>query len=334
MSDVDTDLAGLSEIAPGLLRVRVPLPFPPTEVSAWLLEDGAGWTLIDSGVDSPATRAQFDAVLAHPLLQGRPVTRLLVTHFHPDHVGLAGWLHARTGAPIHMSRIEWLQARLILADPPERALDAYVAQYAASDAPPEFIAHMTRRGLLYRRWVGPLPYAYHAVRAGDVLSMAGTDWTVLIGEGHAPEMVCLHSAGRGILIAADQILPRITPHIGIHPADADADPLGAYLACLSRFEGLPAETLVLPSHGEPFTGLEERLVSLRAHHEERLQRLRDYCVEPRTVMETTSVLFRQLALEQVGFGLSEALAHLRHLVRRGEMEEIGGEVWRFRTLAR
>lgn len=333
MSDVETDLAGLSEIVPGLLRVRVPLPFPPTDVSAWLLEDGAGWTLIDSGVDSPATRAQFEAVLAHPMLQGRPVTRLLVTHFHPDHIGLAGWLHDRTGAPIHMSRVEWLHARLILADPPERGLEAYLAQYAASDAPAEFLAHLQRRGLLYRRWVGPLPYSYHAVREGDVLSLAGTQWRVIIGEGHAPEMICLYSAARRILIAADQILPRITPHIGIHPADSDADPLGAYLGCLARFEGLAPDTLVLPSHGEPFTGLAERLGSLRAHHEERLQRLRDYCAEPRTVMETTSVLFRQLAPEQVGFGLSEALAHLRYLVRRGDMEEIDGEVWRFRTLS-
>ncbi len=147
-------------------------------------------------------------------------------------------------------------------------------------------------------------------------------------------MVCLHSSERNILIAADQILPKITPHIGVHPADSDADPLGAYLGSLSRFAGLPDDTLVLPSHGDPFTGLEARLAGIRAHHEERLQRLRDFCTEPRTVMETTSVLFRQLPLEQVGFGLSEALAHLRYLVRRGEMEETGGALWRFRTLSR
>ncbi|OYW52860.1 MAG: MBL fold metallo-hydrolase [Rhizobiales bacterium 12-68-15] len=332
MADVETDLPRLTEVVPGMLRVRVPLPFPPTEVNAWLLACGEGWTLIDSGVDSSSTRALFEAVLADPMLEGRPVTRLLGTHFHPDHIGLAGWLHERTGAPIHMSRVEWLQARLILADPPERALDAYLAQYAASDAPAEFLALMQRRGLLYRRWVGPLPYSYHAIREGDVLDMAGTSWRVITGEGHAPEMVCLHSAERGILIAADQILPRITPHIGIHPADSDGDPLGAYLGCLSKFEGLGAQTYVLPSHGDPFTGLDERIESLRAHHEERLQRLRDFCTEPRTVMETTSVLFRKLALEQIGFGLSEALAHLRHLVRRGEMREEPGDILRFRTV--
>lgn len=333
MADPAPDLARISPLAPGILRVRVPLPFPPSEVSAWLLDCGAGWTLIDCGVDSPATRAQFEAVLAHPLLEGRPVTRLLLTHFHPDHVGLAGWLVARTGAPIHMSRVEWLQARLILADPPERGLDAYLAQYAASGAPDAFLEGLKKRGLLYRLWVGPFPYSYHSVREGQELLMAGTAWRVIIGEGHAPEMICLYSAERGILIAADQILPKITPHIGVHPADSDADPLGAYLGSLSRFAGLPDDTLVLPSHGDPFTGLEARLAGIRAHHEERLQRLRDFCTERRTVMETTSVLFRQLPLEQVGFGLSEALAHLRYLVRRGEMEETGGPLWHFRTLS-
>lgn len=335
MADGMEDAPRLTELAPGLLRIRIALPFPPSEVNAWLLRDGEGWTLIDCGVDDAPTRALFEAALSDPLLEGRPVTRLLITHFHPDHVGLAGWLAERTGAPIHMSRVEWLQARLILADPPERALGAYVAQYARCGAPQTFIDLMARRGLLYRKWVGALPYSYTAIRENDVLDLAGTSWRVIMGEGHAPEMVCLHSAERGILIAADQILPRITPHIGLHPAEPEADPLGAYLSCLAKFEGLPEDTLVLPSHGAPFTGPGARIAGLRAHHEERLARLMDFCTEPRTVMDTTSVLFRSLAHDQIGFGLSEALAHLRHLVRRGALEEMGeGDLWRFARVGR
>ncbi|MEP9378657.1 MBL fold metallo-hydrolase [Aquabacter sp. CN5-332] len=311
------------EIVPGLLRVRVPLPFPPTEVNAWLLADAGGWTLIDSGVDDAPTRALFTDVLADPMLNGEGITRLLITHFHPDHIGLAGWLQARTGAPIHMSRVEWLQARVILADPPEVPLKAYIDQYRWCGASEDYLALLARRGLMYRKWVGPLPYAYSAIREGDEFALAGTHWRVMIGEGHAPEMVCLYSAERGILIAADQILGRITPHIGLHPSDPSADPLGDFLASLSKFEALPADTLVLPSHGDPFHGLPERIAALRAHHDERLGRLMDFCDTPRSVMDTTRVLFRSLAPEQVGFALSEALAHVRYLVLRGALEDVG-----------
>ncbi len=327
--DVQQVAARPVEIVPGLLRVRVPLPFPPSEVNAWLLSDANGWTLIDSGVDDAPTRALFTDVLSDPMLGGAGISRLLVTHFHPDHIGLAGWLNARTGAGIVMSRIEWLQARLILAEPPGVALAAFHAQYHWCGAPEDYLSLLKERGLLFHKWVGPLPYAYSSIREGDELEMAGTRWRVITGEGHAPEMVCLYSAERGILIAADQILGRITPHIGLHPADRTADPLGDFLRCLSKFEGLPEDTLVLPSHGEPFVGLDARIAGLRAHHEERLGRLMAYCDTPRTVMDTTSVLFRTLAPEQIGFALSEALAHLRHLVVRGEVVEMAGAVCRF-----
>lgn len=320
----------LSEVAPGLLRVRVPLPFPPSEVNAWLLAGADGWTLIDSGIDDEPTRALFARVLADPLLGGRPVARLLVTHFHPDHVGLAGWLHARTGADIHMSRVEWMQARLLLNEDPAEVVPQLVAHNRLCGAPQPFLDLVERRGMLYPKWVGPLPRRYLRVKAGDELTLADSTWRVMIGEGHAPEMICLYCAERGLLIAADQILGRISPHIGTHPSDPLADPLGTFLRSLTRFETLPEDTLVLPSHGEPFHGLHQRIAALRAHHGEQLERLMDFCIEPRTVMDTLDVLFRPLPLDQIGFGLSEALAHLRHLVFRGELDQEGhGARWVF-----
>ncbi|MFG1304789.1 MBL fold metallo-hydrolase [Xanthobacter autotrophicus] len=309
----------LSEVAPGLLRVRVPLPFPPSEVNAWLLAGPDGWTLVDSGIDDAPTRALFTRVLADPLLRGRPVARLLVTHFHPDHVGLAGWLHVRTGADIHMSRVEWMQARLLLNEDPAEVVPQLVAHNRLCGAPQPFLDVVQRRGMLYPKWVGPLPRRYMRVKEGDELTLAGSAWRVMIGEGHAPEMICLHSVERGLLIAADQILGRISPHIGSHPSDPLADQLGTFLRSLRQFEALPEDTLVLPSHGDPFRGLHTRVAALRAHHEDRLERLMDFCTEPRTVMDTLEVLFRPLPLEQIGFGLSEALAHLQHLVLRGEL---------------
>lgn len=320
----------VSKVAPGLLRIRVPLPFPPSEVNAWLLADPDGWTLIDSGVDSPETRALFERALAHPLLEGKPLIRLLVTHFHPDHIGLAGWLASRTGLDLHISRLEWMQARLLLLENQEVELAQLVEHARRCAAPQAFLDYLPTRGMVYPKWVGPLPHRYLRVMEGDTFTMAGSSWRVIIGEGHAPEMVCLYCAERSILIAADQILARISPHIGSYGADPVSDHLAAFLSSLSKFEALPADTLVLPSHGDPFEGLHARIAVLRSHHHERLDRLVEFCVEPRTVMDTLPVLFRPLPLAQIGFGLSEGLAHLRHLVHRGALTQtLDGDYWRF-----
>lgn len=320
----------LSTVAPGILRVEVPLPFPPHQVNAWLLSGEAGWTLIDSGVDDARTRDIFTRVLADPRLGGAPVIRLIVTHFHPDHIGLTGFLHEVTGADLSMSRIEWLQANMILREDEDAGTASLIAHCRRAGAPDAFLSFLTERGLLYPKWVGPLPRRYMRLTAGDVLDMADTTWRVMIGEGHAPEMVCLYSQERGLLIAADQILSHISPHIGVQASDPRADNLAAFLRSLSTFEALPATTHVLPSHGTPFDGLHERIAALKSHHGERLDRLRDFCTEPRSAMDTLKVLFRPLPLEQIGFGLSKALAHLRHLVFRGELvEREAGGVWTF-----
>lgn len=320
----------LSKVAPDLLRLKIPLPFPPHDVNAWLLREGKGWALIDCGVDDAETRALFNAALASPLLEGRPLVRLLVTHFHPDHVGLAGWLSAQHGLDLHMSRLEFLQARLLLREDPQVEMTQLVDHVRRCGAPQEFLDYLPTRGTIFPKWVGPLPYRYFRVQAGDSFSFGGTSWRVMIGEGHAPEMICLHSAERGVLIAADQILGRISPHIGSYAADPVSDSLGAFLASLSSFETLPEETLVLPSHGDPFSGLHARIAALRAHHTERLAMLSDFCATPRTVAETLGVLFRPLPLPQIGFGISEALAHLRHLVVTGAMTQtLDAGLWRF-----
>lgn len=328
---VEADVAdGLSTVAPDFLRVKVPLPFQPREVNAWLLPGPDGWTLIDSGVDDAPTRALYERVLADRRLGGRPVDRLLVTHFHPDHVGLAGWLHARTGAEIHMSRVEWMQARLLLNERSEEVIPQLVSHFGRCGAPEAFLGFLEQRGIFYHQWVGPLPRRYHRLQEGETVSLAGTAWRVMIGEGHAPEMVCLYSAERRTLIAADQILERISPHIGTHPSDPRADPLGAFLSSLEKFEALPEDTFVLPSHGEPFHGLHARIAALRAHHADRLAMLLDFCAVPRTAMDTLEVLFRPLPMEQFGFALSEALAHLHHLERLGKIDrDLSGDQWTF-----
>lgn len=316
-------------MAPGLLWLRLPLPFALDHVNLWLLDDGAGWTVIDTGYGDEVSRAIWGRVLA-----GRPVTRLIVTHFHPDHAGLAGWLAEATGAPLAMSRTEWLTTRWLVQDTSEQLLDAADAHYAEAGLDQELRRKLRARGNAYRRGVGLPPASFSRLQAGDVVTVGGEAWRVIIGEGHAPEQVTLFSAQRRLLIAADQLLPRITPVIGVWPGQPDADPLGDFHRSLERYADLPEDTLVLPSHDRPFRGLHARRRQLAHHHAERLDRVLALCRAPATTVAVMDGLFaRALDLHQRGFALAETLAHLNRLLAEGRVgRTLEGGVWRWRAL--
>lgn len=311
----------VKEILPGLRWVRMPLPFPPRHVNLWLIEDGGGWFLVDCGAQTDDAAALWEQVFTTGL-DGRPVTRLMVTHFHPDHVGFAGWLAQRWGGvPLLMTRTEWLQARLLRLDAGEDMIEQQVAWARQAGCAEDYVRFVAGRGPLYVRAVLPLPRQYRRIAAGDSLRIGGRAWTVLTGSGHAPEMACLHCAELGVLISADQILPRITPHVGVHPTEPEGDPLAEFLTSNERLLSLPPDTLVLPSHGEPFQGLHRRIGAIAAHHASRLEMLRDACAAtPLTAMEAAKVLFtRPLDHRALGAGIAETLAHLNRLVVAGEL---------------
>ena len=306
-------------IAENIFWLRLRLPFALDHVNLWLCDDGDGWTLIDTGYGDAPTRAVWQDVLGG-LLAGRPVRRLLVTHFHPDHFGLAGWLGGETGAELWMSRTEWLMGRMLALDTAEGSIDATERHYRRAGLPEAVTARQRQRGNAYRRGVSEPPPVYRRLAADDRLTLAGSDWQVLIGEGHAPEQVTLHCAERGILIAADQILPRISPVVGVWPSQPEADPLGDFIRSLGQYRALPADCLVLPSHGSPYVGLHARLDQLEAHHEERLAATLQACAAPMTAAAILRRLFtRELDAHQTGFALGETLAHLNRLLARGEI---------------
>lgn len=313
-------------VAPGILRFFLPLPFPPSHVNVWLLEHDGGWLAIDTGVSGRTGRGLWDAALADPLLGGKPLTALLITHFHPDHIGLTGWLCERFGILPTMTRIEWLLARALWYDSGPDMMAQQAAHLTRAGAPPEYLAHVESRGPLYQRAVGELPRAFHAIRDGGTVRVGGTEWRVITGAGHAPDMACLHDPERGVLISADQVLPRISPYVGLQPGEPEADPLGDFLTSLERFRAIPEDTLVLPSHGEPFRTLHPRLDSLATHHAQRLDMLSVTTKEPVTAFEAAQSLFPRAAadLPQIGFAIGETLAHLRRLERQGRLEVVPG----------
>jgi glyoxylase-like metal-dependent hydrolase (beta-lactamase superfamily II) len=322
--DIDIPPPGEArEIIPGLRWLRFPLPFAPHHVNVWLLEDGKGWLAVDAGVANDETRGNWQRAIAGEALGNRPLTRLLVTHFHPDHAGLMGWLSAGHGLTPMMTRIEWLQARSLWFDTGEEMLEHQAEFARVAGAPADYCAFLRGRGPLYVRSVAPLPRAFAAIADGNVLDIGGRAWRVITGQGHAPDMACLYCEEARVLIAADQILPRISPYIGLHAGEPKGDPLGAFLASLTRFRDLPEDTLVLPSHGEPFRPLQARLDALDAHHEERLAALEEACRTPATAHALLPTLFRRpLDQRNLGFGLGETLAHLRRLEALGRIERL------------
>lgn len=320
------------EIAPGVRWLRMPLPFALDHINLWLVEDGDGWAIIDTGIASDAIKALWEHIVAHEL-GGRKVTRLIVTHFHPDHIGLAGWLTARLGVELWMTPGEWHHARQALADRPgtfgEELADFY-RRIGFGDAQDTV---KTGRPTSYRTLVSTVPETYRALEDGMELAIGERRWRVVIGRGHAPEHACLYCPSLDLLIAGDQVLPKISPNVSLWPRAADQNPLGSFLASLDKLErAVPPSAFVLPSHNLPFYGLHARTRQLSALHGERVAEVVAACGTPRTGAEIVPILFRRtLDRHQLGFAIGETMAHLAHAVALGQLvrRERADGVWLF-----
>jgi glyoxylase-like metal-dependent hydrolase (beta-lactamase superfamily II) len=320
------------QVAPGIQWIRMPLPFQLNHINLWLLDDERGVTAVDTGVGLPPTRELWEALFAGAL-RDRPIVRVLVTHFHPDHMGNAEWLARRFGVELWCAQAEWLMAQLAWRGMGGNDSELRLGHYRRHGVPQERLEAFRERGNHYRQLVPTVMDQVRAVREGDVVSIGGRAWHAFTVLGHAPEHACLYCPDAGVLISGDQVLPKITTNVSVWPDQPRANPLRLYLDSLARFRPLPAETLVLPSHGLPFRGLHTRLDFLQHHHDDRLGETMDALAEPQTAFDIVPVLFRrQLDTHQLGFAIGEALAHLHYLEARGAAERLVGDdgVHRFR----
>ncbi len=325
----------LLSVAPGVSWLRMPLPFALNHINLWVLDDTTvenGCVQVDCGIDTVLTRAYWDTLLAGPLAECN-VTRVIATHMHPDHLGLAHWLCARHAVPLLMTQGEYAMGRILSGALPggdSRAALAHFRRHGimATDT----IEKLSERGEYFTRMVPAMPLQFQRLLHGSRIDLGAAQWEVLVGYGHSPEHVALYNAQDNVLISGDMLLPTISTNISVFALEPEGNPLPLFLNSIEDFLDLPEDVLVLPSHGLPFRGAHARVAQLIAHHQERLDQVRAWCVRPQSAAEIVPLMFtRALDVHQTTFALGEALAHLHMLWHAGELRRDLGDddVFRF-----
>lgn len=326
--DTLPDTGAVMELAPGVFWLRMGLPFALNHINLWLLRDRfdtgsgerEGWAVVDCGIDSDATRAAWESVFAEHL-QGLPILRVIATHCHPDHIGLAHWLCERWNVPLWMTAGEYAFARMMSAQLPGAdgtAMFPHFQKHGLQNAAE--LEKLQTRKHYYASMVPAVPQAYRRMHDGEAVRIGGRAWHVITGFGHSPEHAALHYKEAGLLISGDMLLPRISTNVSVFAIEPEADPVKLYLNSLEKFSRLESNTLVLPSHGKPFRRLHTRITQLQEHHAERLAEVLAVCTAPQSAVDIVPVMFkRPLDGHQLSFAIGEALAHLHALWYEGKL---------------
>jgi len=312
----------LREVAPGVHWIRLPLPFSLDHINVWAIADGDGWALVDTGTRSDEVVEAWEALLSQAPLD-QPLTRVFITHMHPDHIGMAGWLTRKYGASFWITRLEYLTCRTLVADTSREAPAEAVRFFAEAGWNQEAIDKYRTRFGGFGKMIYNLPDSFRRLEDGQRIRIGAHEWEVVTGCGHSPEHASLYCASLKLLVSGDQVLPKISSNVSVQPMEPDADPMADWLASLDKLRArVPDDVLVLPAHNECFHGLHTRLQGLQDGQQSALQRLRDALHSPQRVPDLFSALFRRkIEPHSSNFHLAtgETMACLNHLIHRGEV---------------
>jgi glyoxylase-like metal-dependent hydrolase (beta-lactamase superfamily II) len=310
----------IATVVEGIRWLRMPLPMVLEHINLWLLDDADGCAIVDTGVYIDSNREVWNNTLAEAV-NNKPVTRVLVTHLHPDHVGCAGWLTREHEVELWMTREEYLLCRVLIADTGREAPEAGVRFYRAAGLSEEALDRYQERFGMFGRYVSPLPESYCRLQDRDNVSIGGSDWEVVVGHGHSPEHACLYSAGHNLVISGDQILPTISSNVSVYPTEPHANPLRDWMDSLEHMkERLPEDVLVLPAHGKPFRGAHGRLDELIHEHDSALEKCLDLCAERRRAVDVFPALFKgRISDGNLIMATGESVAHLNYLVDSAQL---------------
>jgi glyoxylase-like metal-dependent hydrolase (beta-lactamase superfamily II) len=308
------------EVLPGIYWLSTALPFRLRSINLWLLRDSDGWTMVDCGFPLPEVKQQIEAGWSR-VLEGRPITRLIVTHHHPDHVGNCRWICERWGIVPTMTRGEYERAQRLMGTRWVQETGDRLSFWQRHGLPKAAATEVNSQWGRHRRHFELPPAEWHPLEEADLLRVGGCDWRVLVVQGHSPEQALLYSPERNLLLSGDQILPRITPNVSVFGVRADQDPLGRFLCSNRRVAQTCADAMVLPSHEIPFVGLQARIQAIEHHHDERLANIvKELTGTPRTAAAFLPILFGKLNGHEIGFAIGEVIAHLLHLVALGRAQ--------------
>lgn len=325
------------EVAPGVQWIRLPLPYRLDHVNIYLIENGDGWTVLDTGLGTNDCRSAWDTLL-NGKLRGQRLSSMLVTHFHPDHVGLAGWLSERFDLPLTMPRPEYLYSLALQYAPADLGHDMHRPFYRRHGLAPDVTELVLSRGHEYLRRTSGVPATYHRIKHGDAFGRSARAFHVITGGGHSLEQAMLYRLEEKLFFAADQVIARISPNVSVHAMEPDLDALGIFLTSLAELRGTVADdVLVLPGHGLPFYGLHQRIAELMEHHAQRCDLIADAIKQrPLSVADLVPHVFhRALDEHQTGFAFGEVLAHVNHMLGQGRLSlELGADgIERYRSIA-
>ncbi|WP_424930386.1 MBL fold metallo-hydrolase [Amaricoccus tamworthensis] len=314
--------------------MRVGLPMRPSHLNIYAFDEGDSWTIVDTGMNVKSVRAEWQALLVGPLA-AKPVGRVILTHYHPDHVGLVGWFQKEHGAELWCTQATWLFARMLTLDVQTEYTKETIAFWKAAGMDEDILAErQSSKPFCFADVVYPMPLGYRRIYDSETVSIGDKQWTVRMGQGHAPDQATFWGVDHDLVLAADQVLPRITPNLGVYATEPEADSVGAWIkSCKHLREFARANQLALPGHQMPFTGLDARLDQLVVIQTDALEELLEYLAEPRRASDCFDVLYgRRIGKSEYGLALVEAVGHLNHLHQTGRVtrskNEDGAWLWK------